>query len=59
MIVKNQFKSIIDLVKTFPTEQSCHHYLVGLRWGGGYMECPYEDCNGDTPYVFKDGIRYK
>jgi transposase-like protein len=59
MIAQNQFKSIIDLVKAFPTEQSCHHYLVGLRWGGGYMECPYDDCNGDNPYIFKDGIRYK
>jgi transposase-like protein len=59
MIAKNQFKSIIDLVNQFPTDKSCHHYLVGQRWGGGYMECPYDDCNGDTPYVFKDGIRYK
>lgn len=59
MIHQNQFKSIIDLVNQFPTEKSCHHYLVGQRWGGGYMECPYDGCPGNTPYVFKDGIRYK
>lgn len=59
MIAKNQFKSIIDLVKAFPTEQSCHLYLAGQRWGDGYMDCPYDDCNGDNPYVFKDGIRCK
>lgn len=23
------------------------------------MECPYDGCPGDDPYIFKDGIRYK
>jgi transposase-like protein len=59
MISKNSFKSVLDLVQAFPTEQSCHHYLASQRWGDGYMECLYDDCDGDDPYVFKDGIRYK
>lgn len=59
MLSEGHFKSIIDLVNKFPDEKSCHHYLVAQRWGGGYMECPYDDCPGDSPYVFKDGIRYK
>lgn len=29
-----QFKSIFDLLKAFPTEQSCIDHLEGLRWEG-------------------------
>ena len=29
-----EFKSIFDLLKAFPTEQSCIHHLENLSWGG-------------------------
>ena len=29
-----EFKSILDLIKAFPTEQSCIEHLEGLRWEG-------------------------
>lgn len=57
MLAKTEFKSIIDLVRVFPTEKSCHQYLAGQRWDGGILECPH--CQHDRAYVFKDGIRYK
>ncbi|MEE1944247.1 IS1595 family transposase [Pedobacter sp. KR3-3] len=53
-----KFNNILELVQRFPDERSCHQYLASRRWNG-YMECPYEDCEGDIAYVFKDGIRYK
>ncbi len=58
MINATQFNTIFDLVKRFPDEKSCHEYLAGQRWEG-YMTCPYDNCNHDQVYVFKDGIRYK
>lgn len=53
-----QFNSILELVQRFPDEVSCHQYLASRRWNG-YMECPYDGCNNDKAFVFKDGIRYK
>lgn len=53
-----QFSTLIDLVKVFPDERSCHGYLAEQRWGG-CMECPYHDCDGTEAYMFRDGIRYK
>lgn len=53
-----KFNTILDLVQRFPTEQSCHEYLASRRWEG-YMMCPYDNCQNDKSYVFKDGIRYK
>ena len=29
-----EFKSIIDLLKAFPTEQDCINHLENLRWNG-------------------------
>lgn len=59
MINKNQFKTIVQLVRRFPDEKSCHQYLAGQRWDSGVLECPHEGCGHDEAYVFKDGIRYK
>ena len=57
MIHNAQFKTILDLIRAFPDDKSCHQYLAGLRWGSGVMECPH--CKHERAYVFKDGIRYK
>lgn len=53
-----EFKSILDLMKVFPTEKACHEYLAYQRWEG-LMTCPYKDCKGENAYIFKDGIRRK
>lgn len=58
-MVSQQFKSVVDLVKYFPTEHACHQYLAGQRWDTGEIICPHEDCGNNTCYVFADGIRYK
>lgn len=58
MATNLQFSSILDLVKIFPDEKSCHQYFAEQRWEG-LMECPYSGCDNDKAYVFKDGIRYK
>ncbi len=52
-----QFKSILDIVKVFPTEKSCHQYLATRRWDSGVIVCPH--CEHEEAYVFSDGIRYK
>jgi transposase-like protein len=59
MIAKNKFKTIIDLVRAFPDEKSCHQYLASQRWIDGVLNCPHEGCGHDKAYVFSDGIRYK
>lgn len=53
-----EFNTLLDVVKRFTDEKSCHQYLAEKRWNG-YMVCPYELCGNDKAYVFKDGIRYK
>lgn len=54
-----KFNTILDLVKVFPDEHSCHQYLAQQRWITGEITCPYDGCDCDKVYVFKDGIRYK
>lgn len=58
MSYNKEFKTLIDLVKVFPDERSCHEYLAYQRWEG-YIVCPHDGCDHDECYVFSDGIRYK
>ncbi len=39
-----QFNSIIDLLKAFPTEQSCINHLEGLRWADGIVS-PFDEAS--------------
>nr|WP_295932049.1 IS1595 family transposase [uncultured Dyadobacter sp.] len=49
------FKSILDLVKAFPTEQDCIEHLEKLRWDGTVVS-PFDE----TSKVYKcSGNRYK
>jgi transposase-like protein len=57
MFQDKQFKTILDLIKVFPDERTCHQYLASQKWDNGVIECPH--CEHDRAYVFKDGIRYK
>jgi transposase-like protein len=47
-MVGKEFKSLIDLVKAFPTEQSCIDHLEKLRWNG-YVVSPFDE----TSKVYK------
>ncbi|MEP7163106.1 MAG: IS1595 family transposase [Ferruginibacter sp.] len=50
-----EFKSIIDLLKTFPNEQSCIDHLENLSWGGNPVS-PFDS----TSKVYKcAGNKYK
>jgi hypothetical protein len=40
-MISKDFHSLIDLVKAFPTEQSCIDHLTELRWSG-YVISPFE-----------------
>jgi transposase-like protein len=40
-MLNKDFNSIIDLLKTFPTEQSCINHLEELRWNG-YVVSPFD-----------------
>lgn len=54
-----KINSIIDLVRKFPDEKSCHQYIASQRWFDGEITCPHEGCSCTSHYVFKDGKRYK
>jgi transposase-like protein len=54
-----KFKTLIDLISTFPTERHAHQYLAAQRWNTGEMICPFPDCANNQCYIFSDGIRYK
>lgn len=50
-----EFKSILDLLKAFPTEQSCINHLEKLMWDGNPVS-PFDS----TSKVYKcAGIKYK
>ena len=54
MITEN-FKSILDLFKAFPTEQSCINHLEKLRWNG-FVVSPFDSTS--KVYKCKDN-RYR
>jgi len=50
------FKSVIDLLLHFNTEQKCIEYLEAIRWPDG-VRCLH--CRKNSPYKFSDGKTYK
>ncbi|WP_051289349.1 hypothetical protein [Chryseobacterium daeguense] len=54
MLTQN-FKSILDLVKAFPDEQSCIDHLEKLRWDGNVVS-PFDE--NSTVYKCK-GNKYR
>lgn len=59
MIQLQKFRTLVDLLTYFETEQICRDYLEIIRWEG-ILECPYDDCKKDKHIAkFKDGKRYK
>lgn len=55
MFEMNHFKSIDELVKFFPTEQSCIDFLERQRWGD-HVVSPYDP---DSKVYKCKGNRYK
>jgi transposase-like protein len=47
----SRFESLIDPLKTFPTEQSCLDHVRAIRWRDGKY-CPH--CGGTRIYHFND-----
>ena len=47
----SRFDSLIDLLKAFPTEQSCLDHVRAIRWREG-KDCPY--CGGTRIYHLND-----
>ncbi len=54
-MINKDFNSIIDLLKTFPTEQSCIEHLEQLRWNG-FVVSPFD--NASKVYKCK-GNKYR
>jgi len=51
-----EFRSILDLMKAFPTEQDCVNHLEKLRWSDGVVISPFDE----TSKVYKcSHNRYK
>ena len=54
-MIGKEFNSLIGLIKTFPTEQSCIDHLTKLRWNG-YVVSPFDP----TSKVYKcKGNKYR
>lgn len=51
-----QFRNVLELVRTFDTEEKCREYLTQIRWNGS-PKCPH--CNHEKIYIYKDNKMYK
>jgi transposase-like protein len=58
MIQLQSFKTLVDLLTYFNSEQVCRDYLELVRWQGE-LTCPYKDCGGTKIFKYNDGKRYK
>jgi transposase-like protein len=56
MNLKFNFKSIIELINTFNTEQKCIDYLKQIRWNGNVIS-PYDSTS--NVYKYNKNNRYK
>lgn len=53
-----KFKTLVDLLLYFKSEEVCREYLEMIRWNGD-LECPYEDCGHNKVFKFSNGKVYK
>jgi len=54
-MIKNDFSTVLDLINTFPDEQSCVEHLENLRWHGNIVS-PFDPLS--KVYVCKNN-RYR
>lgn len=61
-MINQDFKSMFDLLKAFPSNQVCIDHLTELRWGGNVV-CPFDleskvyECKGNK-YKCKNTAKY-
>jgi len=41
-MINKDFKTILDLINTFPNEESCIEHLTSLRWEDGIVTSPFD-----------------
>lgn len=41
-MINTNFKTIIDLIRAFPDEQTCIDHLESLRWNSGHIVSPFD-----------------
>lgn len=58
MIQLQKFKTLVDLLIYFQSEQVCRDYLSEIRWKGQPC-CPYKDCKHNHIFKFSNGKVYK
>jgi len=58
MINFQKFKTLVDLLTYFNSEQVCIDYLEMARWEGK-LECPYTDCGHNKVFKYSNGKVYK
>lgn len=56
--MSKNFKGLINFTEKFPDEKTCRKFLAKMRWNGSPV-CPYENCNHDKVYQYKDLKKYK
>ena len=54
-MINRDFKSILDLLKAFPDEQTCIDHLTELRWNGNIVS-PFDP---DSKVYLCNGNKYK
>jgi transposase-like protein len=58
MINLQKFKTLVDLLTYFNSEQVCRDYLELVRWEGN-LECVYADCGHNKVFKYSNGKVYK
>src|ERR1700761_7233752 len=58
MLNLQKFKTLVDLLTYFNSEQVCRDYLELIRWEGN-LQCPYADCGHSRIFKFSNGKVYK
>ena len=54
-MINQDFKSILELIRAFPDEQSCIDHLEAIRWNGNVVS-PFD---ADSKVYNCAGIKYK
>jgi len=58
MVNLQKFKTLVDLLTYFESEQVCREYLSLIRWPQGVI-CPHQDCGNNKVFSFSNGKLYK
>lgn len=59
MLDLQKFRTLVDLLTYFNSEQVCRDYLELIRWEGKGIICPYSDCGHNKVFKYSNGKVYK